>query len=212
MPYVPLPVRDHVPEPVRALIASVVDPTLKEIRFIMAVKPPADTGPEGILQLSLAKLLLSAVDGAANLFVPGDMGEGDRFRSFMRDNFPWDRVEFGGELAVREWACDFMWDSARCAVIHRYGLHTKGDLRKFGRLFTIGDEALTALELGQEPGKPFFENHPDRTVVWIEPLYWSLRRAIVSALDTPDKAAVVAAYLKSGAWDRKGGKPRSLPS
>src|SRR5262245_50236799 len=130
MPYVRLSLPDHVPAPLRDLIADVVDRALEEIRFIMAIDPPANVGLQGHLQLSLAKLRLSAIDGAANLFVPGDMGDGVRFRRFMRENFPWDRVEFGGELAVREWAYNFMWDSARCALIHRFGLHTKGDLRK----------------------------------------------------------------------------------
>jgi hypothetical protein len=203
----PLPIGDHVPAPVRALIESVVDGALKEIRSIMEIDPPADAGPKGHLQLSLAKLLLSAIDGAAQLFVPGEMRDGDRFKSFLMDNFPWERIEFGRELAVRELACEFMWGSARCALIHRYGLHTEGDLRKFGRLFTINDEQLTALERGQEPGKPFFQNFPDRTVVWLEPLYWSLRRAIVKTLDTRAKAAAVEAHLESGAWDRKGKSP-----
>jgi hypothetical protein len=203
MPYEPLPIGDHVPAPVRALIESVVDGALKEIRFIMEVNPPPDVGPKGHLQLSLAKLLLSAIDGAAQLLVPGVMGDGGRFKRFLMDNFPWDRVELGGESAVRELASEFMWGSARCALIHRYGLHTKGDLRKFGRLFTINDEQLTALERGQQPGKGFFENFPDRTVVWIEPLYWCLRQAIVKALDTSDKANAVEAYIKSGIWDRK---------
>jgi hypothetical protein len=160
MPYEPLPIGDHVPAPVRALIESVVDGALKEIRFIMEVNPPPDVGPKGHLQLSLAKLLLSAIDGAAQLLVPGVMGDGGRFKRFLMDNFPWDRVELGGESAVRELASEFMWDSARCALIHRYGLHTKGDLRKFGRLFTINDEQLTALERGQQPGKGFFEMAP----------------------------------------------------
>ena len=137
MPYIPLPIGDHVPVAVRALIAAVVDSALKEIRSIMEIDPPANAGPKGHLQLSLAKLLLSAIDGAAQLFVPGEMGDGERFKSFLMDNFPWDRIDLGGELAVRELACAFMWNSARCALIHRYGLHTKGDLRKFGRLFTM---------------------------------------------------------------------------
>jgi hypothetical protein len=201
MPYISLPIGDHVAAPVRALIGSVVDGALKEIRSIMEIDPPADAGPKGHLQLSLAKLLLSAIDGAAQLFIPGEMGDGERFRLFMREHFPWDRVE-----ADRELACGFMWDSARCALIHRYGLHAKGDLRKFGRLFTIDDRELTALEKGQEPGKPFFESYPDRTVVWIEPLYWSLRRAVVKALDTSDKAMAVESYIKSGTWDRKARK------
>jgi hypothetical protein len=64
MPYIPLPLGDHVPVAVRALIAAVVDSALKETRSIMEIDPPADAGPKGHLQLSLAKLLLSAIDGA----------------------------------------------------------------------------------------------------------------------------------------------------
>ena len=75
MPYIPLPIGDHVPEPLRALIASVVDGALKEIRCIMEIDPPADAGPKGHLQLSLAKLLLSAVDGAAQLLPAGGNGK-----------------------------------------------------------------------------------------------------------------------------------------
>ena len=59
MRYVPLPIDDHVPAPVRALIASVVDGALKDIRSIMEIDPPADAGPKGHLQLSLAKLFCS---------------------------------------------------------------------------------------------------------------------------------------------------------
>ena len=96
-----------------------------------------------------------------------------------------------------------MWDDARCALIHRYGLRSKGDLSKYGRLHSINDEQLTALEQGQDPSKPFFQRFPDRTVVWIEALYWSLRQAVVKALDTPEKAMAVEAYFKSGTWDPK---------
>ena len=95
----------------------------------MTIQPPEDVDPKNFLQLSLAKLLLSAIDGASQLFVPGEMENGDRFKCFMKDNFPWDRVE-----ADRKSACEFMWVSARCALIHRYGLHRDGDLREFGRL------------------------------------------------------------------------------
>ena len=65
------------------------------------------------------------------------------------DNFPWDRVDFGRELAVRELVCEFMWTDARCSLIHRYGLTTKDALSKYGRLHSINDEKLTALERGR---------------------------------------------------------------
>jgi hypothetical protein len=47
MPYIPLPIGDHVPVAVRALIAAVVDSALKEIRSIMEIDPPAEAGPKG---------------------------------------------------------------------------------------------------------------------------------------------------------------------
>src|SRR5262245_58637827 len=107
MPYFPLQIGGHVPEPVRALIASEVDRALKEIRFIMLIEPPPGAGPKGHLHLSLAVLLLSATDGAAQLFVPvkGTVGNGQRFKNFLMDYFPWDSVEYGGEPQVRELAC-----------------------------------------------------------------------------------------------------------
>jgi hypothetical protein len=196
MPYVPLSLPDHVPEPViRQVIRPVVDVALREIRLIMMIGDP-ESGPKGALQLSIARLLLSAIDEASNLLVSGERHNGPRFRRFLRENFAWERIE-----AEQASVCEFMWESARCALIHRYGLHTTGDLRKFGRLFSIDDSALTALEEGQEPSKPFFERDAKRTVVWIEPLYWGLRQAIVKALDTPAKAVAVVAHLKSGQWD-----------
>jgi hypothetical protein len=206
MPYVPLSLPDHVPEPVRHLVADVVDSALRDIRFIMAIEPPPETGLKGFLQLSLAKLLLSAIDGAAQLLLPGKMGNGDRFKRFMSDNFPWERID-----ADHEAVCEFVWSSARCALIHRHGLHTPGDLRKFGRRFIISDRELTDLEMGKEPSPPFFQKDERRTVVWIEHLYWSLRRATVKALDTPAKAEAVAAYLRSGEWDRKANRTLPIP-
>ena len=70
-----------------------------------------------------------------------------------------------------------------------------GDLRKFGRLLPMNDEKLAALEAGEEPSKPFFEKDEKRTVIWIEHLYRSLRRAIATALDTPAKSEAVTAYF-----------------
>jgi hypothetical protein len=206
MPYKPLAISGHVAESVRALIEVAVDGALREIRFFMTIKPSNDADPKNFLQLSLAKLLLSAIDGASQLFVPGEMANGDRFKCFMKENFPWDRVE-----ADRESACEFMWASARCALIHRYGVYvadTSGDLRKFGRIFPMNDEKLTAYESGtRKPNKPFFvDKEAEGAVVWIEALYCGLRQAIVKALDTPEKAGAVSTHLSSGKWDKKKGK------
>jgi hypothetical protein len=47
MPYVPLSLPDHVPEPViRQVIRPVVDVALREIRLIMMIGDP-ESGPKG---------------------------------------------------------------------------------------------------------------------------------------------------------------------
>src|SRR5262245_28759827 len=108
MPYVPLSLPDHVPEPViRQVIRPVVDVALREIRLIMMIGDP-ESGPKGTLQLSIAKLLLSAIDGASNLLVSGERHNGPRFRRFLRENFAWERIE-----AEQASVCEFMWESAR---------------------------------------------------------------------------------------------------
>lgn len=178
-----------------------VDPALREIHLILQIED-LEQGPKGSMQLSLAKLLLSATDGAASMFYPNENGIGRRFKGFIRENFPWDP-----ESLEPEEACRFLWKSARCPLIHSFGLHTKADLRKFGRVFTTTDARLEQLEseLTERPySSSFIErgvvNGSERTVVWIDSYYWALRIGILKSLDSDAKVSEIRKWIKSGQW------------
>ena len=110
MPYVPLPIGGHVLPALNDLIRGTIDPALNEIRLLMTVVDP-DQGPKGSLQRSIAILLMAATDGAAQLFCSGKMSNGERFKKFVLDCFPFDGVE-----APKDAVADFLWDSTRNAL------------------------------------------------------------------------------------------------
>jgi hypothetical protein len=175
---------------------------LTEIRFLMAVEDPS-AGLPGILQRSIATLLVVTTDGASQLLLPGrGISEGQRFRTFVADNFPWDLIEMNRESAI-----EYLWTHARCSLVHRLGLFAaKGSKRKYGRGPNT-DKTLMRLERSLVAPGPFIEQDSARTVIWVEPLYWALRRAVASAVDTPEKAQAVSAHVESGAWDRHRNAP-----
>lgn len=195
MPYVPLPV--SVSSNLDDLIRGTIDPALNEIHLLLTIVDP-DQGPKGSLQRSIAILLMAATDGAAQWFCPGKMQNGDRFKKFVTDFFPFDGVQ-----TPKDEVAEFLWHGTRNALMHRFGLHTSGVLRKFDRMFTSTDADIERLE--RYPTRPytdpFFVQDDKRTVVLVEGFYWELRQAIVKALDTPDKFTAVEAWIKSGSWD-----------
>ena len=67
-----------------------VDHVLKEYHFLLTCFEP-DQGPKGSLQRSLAVVILSAIDGAAQVFWPDRrLRPGDRFKEYVKANFPWE--------------------------------------------------------------------------------------------------------------------------
>ena len=195
MPYIPLPVPAHAPEAVRS-VCGVIDGAFQEIRSIMEVEATYGTPGKDQFQRSLATLLLSATDGASQIFIAAsERDNGKRFTRFLRENFPWLRVQMDPDAA-----CTYMWESARCSQIHRFGLYSGDEVRKFARPFTLDDIELAALENGREPSKPFIVQEDGKTVVWLDALYWSLRQAIANAIDTPEKTEAVHKHLKSRKW------------
>ncbi len=206
MPYQQIPLCDHVLGEVKHVVRDVIDPYLSEFRFLLTVQRP-DQGPEGSLRRLLVALLLAATDGAAQLLHPNppkrELGEGERFKGFLKSNFPWELDKPDG-LTIEE-ACDFLWDEVRCATLHRFGLRSQPRLRmKFGRRHSLSDADVTRLEteLSQRPSSVSLRRNQQRTVLWIEPFYWSLRHAIARAVSTREKADSACAWIRSGAWDR----------
>lgn len=213
MPYIPLLLDLHVPVAVRDLISKVFDKSLLEARTVLMARLP-DQGPQGSMQLAQATVLLAIADGAAQLLHPGTgkkMREGERFQDFFRQNAPWSLDPPDG-LSVDE-ACDFLWNEARCALIHRLGI--RGNLRdprtpklltvKFGNAFSAPlDDALMTIErlTTQRPcTEATIRKNETRYVLWLESFYWMLRMTIVSALSTPEKAIAVQDWVSSGDFD-----------
>lgn len=203
MPYQPIPLGTHVTGDARKVVRKVIDPYLSEFHYLLTVQHP-EQGPKGSLQRVLAALVLAATDGAAQLLHPGKMRDGDRFIGFMKANFPWELDPPDG-LTIRE-ACDFVWDEARCSLLHRFGMRSEPLLEmKFGRSLTLSDEDLTTCETHVEQ-RPYTKNsvrrNDKRTILWIEAFYLSLRLAIPRAIDTKEKVDAVSEWVKSGKWDR----------
>jgi hypothetical protein len=91
-------------------------------------------------------------------------------------------------------------------MLHRFGMRAQPLLlMKFGRSFVLDDAAVTELE-NITSERPYTDTslgrNKERTVLWVEPFYWSLRLAIQKSLDTEVKADAVSKWIKSGDWDR----------
>jgi hypothetical protein len=208
LPYQKIRFDRHVSKEIVSLVRDVIDPFLSEFRFLLTVQHP-EQGEKGSLQRPLASLLLASIDGAAQFLQPGSMNDGKRFQRFLRRNCPWELDKPRG-LTVEE-ACEFLWNEARCPMLHRFGVRSNkskhGDPRrvlKFGRAFALNDADVTRHEMSWD-NRPFTEpsikRDTKRTVLWIEPFYWSLRIAIQRSVDTPSKSANVTEWLTSGRWD-----------
>jgi hypothetical protein len=205
MPYQPIPLGGHVTGAAEWLVREVIDPFLSELHFLLTVHRPDQT-EKGSLQRQLVMLLLAATDGAAQLLYPDigkkELSDGERFKAFVRECFPWDLHPPDG-LSV-EAAINFLWDEVRCSALHRFGLRFNAELSmKFGRVFTQDDEAVTELETcAESPPGASLRRNDERTVLWIDPFYWSLRQAIGRALSTKESADAASEWIKSGQWDK----------
>ncbi len=209
MPYQPITLPEHVSPALVVFVKDIIDPFLEEFRFLLTIQKP-DQGPKGSLHKPLSMLLVAATDGASQLFHSGvkKPSKSTLFKSFVKNNFPWE-IDTPEGLNVDE-VCEFLWNEVRCPMFHRYNLRTCSSdtprITKFGRMLTTDDAKLTALEqqTSQRPySDPTFKRTENKTVVWIDSFYWALRIAIVRAVDTPEKAQAVEAWIESGKWDDK---------
>jgi hypothetical protein len=208
VPYQQIPLGAHVSPHLTEVIRGLIDEFFREFHFLLTVQVP-DQGPKGSLQRPLAMLILAAADATAQFLYPGKMDNRDRFTGFLKSHYPWE-IDTPEGLTIDE-ACEFLWEEARCPLVHRFGARAvvsrqaKPLVVKYGRVFAKDDQGVTSLELlvGQRPySDPSIHRNNERTVLWIEAFYWSLRIAVQRALATPEQAAAVEAWIKSGKWDR----------
>jgi hypothetical protein len=202
--YVPLQIGTHVPPSLCGVLANIVDPALKEIHILLPVIDP-EQGSKGSMQRSMAVLILSAIDGAAQLFHPGKgFGPGDRFKRYVETNFPW-KLDPPNGFGIPE-AANALYELARCPLIHRFGAHSGENWLKYAKVFTITEASIEDMErlLDERPySASAIAYDGSRILIYVEALYWCLRLSIIRALDTLDKCREVERWLESGEWDHK---------
>jgi hypothetical protein len=213
MVYVPLQVGAHASPVLREhVLGNIVEPVFKEFHLLLQCADPQQ-GPKGSMQRSLAVLILSAIDGAAQLFCP-DVGlrSGHRFTRYVETNFPWS-LDFPTGFTIEE-AAEMLYKDARCPIIHRFGARSGNNWLKYGKVFTITEAKVEEIERRMDVrpySEPSISRDATRTVIWIESLYWALRLSIIKALDTPEKCKAVEEWLKSGKWDQTGKRAVTMP-
>jgi hypothetical protein len=177
-------------------VLSLMSHQLADIRELMIVR-----APNGVL--SVATLLAVMTDSAANLLEPSEKEHSDRFRKFLKDNFPWtDDRPYGLEVAD---AIDLLWEVVRTPAVHRLGLQPDPIFQvKYVMIFTVTDETMSALELSDESSlsEPTIKFDGTTLTIQLESWYWGLRRAIVNAVNTKAKVDAIATHIQSGAFAR----------
>jgi hypothetical protein len=156
--------------------------------------------------LSIATLLAVLTDSSANLFQPGTMEAIDRFKTFMKENYPWDiDPPFG--LDPQD-AIDLMWEVVRASAIHRLGLQPDPPFEvRYVVPFSTTDESMTEIELSDERpfSEPTIKFDGRNLTIQLKSWYWGLRRAVVKAVDSQSKVQSVTAHIQAGEFARTNG-------
>jgi hypothetical protein len=203
LPYRPINILEGVPPVLEDVVKTVIDPVLADLHHLLVIRYP-DQGPKGSMQRAQAIVLLAAIDGAAQLLHPGEMSIGSRFKGFLKRRFPWSSCPADG-LSTDQ-ACALLWDEARCPLLHRFGAKHQSLVRvKLGNVFNLSDSSLEAIESSAERphSSPAIERNSERTVIWIENIYWGLRKAIEAAVSDPMNAHAAETWIIEGHFDPK---------
>jgi len=183
MNYKLLEVPNDAPDGLKRFCVGAIDPRFAEFEFLLTQQMPG-VDAKGSLQLSLTTLVCALADGCAQVLFPGKMGNGDRFKGYLLQFYPWKMDPPEG--MTPEEACAAVWEKYRNPTMHRFGINKTNMLErvKFGRIFAQTSESLATLRQGKERpySDPFIKRGNARIVLWIDGFYWGLRMAAQSAL------------------------------
>jgi|GEM_PF-2643282 len=205
MSYIQIELPDSLPINIIAVVREVIDPLFEEFHFLLTVRRP-DQGPKGSFQRMQAIVLVALADGAAQFFWPvPKLNQGDRFKAFLKQYYPWDADKPEG--LTQDDAVNFLWNDVRCAMLHRYGVRHGADrLLKFGNMFGLSENEVEEVERAQERphSEPFLQRNEERTVLWIENFYWGLRQAIQRVInEKPEYLIKIDQWIVDGKFDQK---------
>ncbi len=198
MAFKPLDVPVQIPMPVADFVTGPLSEALKEFRFLLQQNFP-DQAPQGSLQYSLAILILSITDGAAQTLYPASGSSSARFKGFIRSYYPWELDPPDG--LTPEQATTELYYTFRCPLIHRFGMRVRYPVNvKLGRVFSQDENSVDALEAYTL--RPYsdasIQKSDQRIVLWIDSYYWALRKTIERALADIPRMRLAEEWLRRG--------------
>ena len=195
MPYPPIKLPSDVPLNVRVVVELGIDPMLREVHTMLSVVIP---DPTYHLQSSIANMLLAVISGASSTLYAKEGTSIDQFTGLLIKHFPWDLDPPEG--ASPDIAAHILWEECRNPLAHRVGLRPKGGrIVKFGlvRGKTPDEVDALAVSVTNPRLRSSLIVRSDATVLWVDTLYWSIRRMIENMM--LDRSVVLAAEN----WMRK---------
>lgn len=185
MSYTPLNIPTSTPSLVQKIIRKSVDPLLDDVHWMLATAVSA-RGPKQQLQFPIALTLLAAIAGVSTqlLWVEKSTNTGERFRTVLRDYYPWEMDSPQG--ASKKDAVSVLYDVYRNPLMHNLGLRTETTYQiKIGRILRGTEDAEVSVEeLEKQKEKPYSKSSlvvtPEKRVLWLDPFYWAVRKTIES--------------------------------
>lgn len=204
MAYFPIETLESTPIHLAFVVKEVINPLFHEFHYLLSLRIP-DHGTMGSCQITQAIVLVALADGAAQLFWTGKptLGQGDRFKAFLKHYYPWEADEPVG--FTRDEAVEFLWTDVRCAMLHRFGTRYKPKRAlKYGNPFQRSEEEVEQIERSQErpASLSFLQQKDTGTLLWIENFYWGLRQAIGKVVhETPERIEKIEEWIANGKFD-----------
>lgn len=186
MAYQAVKLPSTIPDQVRTVINGAVDPIFQDVHWMLSVTRGEDThAPPRQLQVPIAHMLLGFVSGfSEEMYSPqtNKLPSGKRFVQCMEQFFPWDvdppRIPTSANPSK------ILYEVFRNPLVHRLGLHRRR--RRAVRIVSVfrghsnAEQRIECLErLDSKPySEPCLVMTCTETTLWLDPLYWGIRKMV----------------------------------
>lgn len=205
MPYASLTLPSGLPAIVEGFIRHKVESDyLSDVHRLLSTTIAASS-PRNQIQRPIALTLLATIGGVSRvLYSRGNVTkDGELFRGCVVDFYPFDLDPPAG--VTPQEAASILYEVFRCPLVHSLGTdgHNKLPVRikrasgyvfKLGRVFrgtTDAEAKVEDMERGatKPHNKPWLVVRADATVLWLDNLYWGVRKMVERwALDSKQVA------------------------